>query len=362
MSTSTSPQTEPQTKTKFKLTDRDRRVLDTSFAIDSRALAVMRVLLASFILIEAFFLEWSRPRNPEGFLDFLSQYGDIIVIPFAIMLLLGYKTRYAVILCWLTYSLRVRADLFASGVSVDVGDYILTLALFWSMFLPLGRHLSLDSRKSDGGPVRFLSLASAALLFQMFMIYFSAGLLKEMGEWLGEATALQTILSIPQFSSPLGTWMLQFPTLLAIMSVATIVIEVGGSILVILPGKSLPTRRLIVVPMFIALHLGIALLMDLALFPFVCIAVWLVFLPPRFWDKVWARFAKDPKPTKPLVDTNKWRAAIVGVAIVIASVSNMITWSYYPDVEGWAKTWQTTATYTVLYQQWAMFSVPSSLG
>lgn len=358
MSTSTATPTQP----KSRLTDRDRWVLDTTFAIDSRALSVMRVLLASFILIEAFFLEWSRPRDPAGLFDFLGQYGDIIVIPFAVMLLLGFKTRYAVILCWLTYSLRVRADLFASEMSVDVGDFILTLALFWSMFLPLGRHLSLDARSDRPGPVRFVSLASAALLLQMFIIYFSAGLLKEMGEWVTEATALQSILSIPQFSSPLGTWMLQFPTLLSIMSVATIVIEVVGAIFVIVPGKSLPMRRLIVVPMFIALHLGIALLMDLVLFPFVCIAVWLVFLPSSFWDRVWTKAFGDHTPSRLVFDSNRWRALVVGLAIVLAAVSNVITWMYYPDPQGWAHVWQTTATYVVLYQQWAMFSVPSSLG
>lgn len=358
MSTTAAPPKQP----KLKLTDRDRRVLDTTFAIDSRALSVMRVLLASFLLAEALFLEWSRPRNPDGVFDFLTQYADIIIIPFALMLLLGYKTRWAVILCWLVYSMRIRGDLLSPDIEVSVGDYILTLALFWSMFMPLGRHLSLDARQEKPGPVRFLSLASAALLLQMFIIYFSAGILKEMGEWITDATAMESVLSIPEFSTPLGTWMLQFPALLSFLSVATVVVEVVGAILVILPGKSLPTRRLVVVPFFIALHLGISALMGLELFPYICIAVWLVFLPPKFWDWVWARAFKDRTPTRSMVDTNRWRALMVGVAIVIVAVSNVITWKYYPEVEGWAEGWQTMATYLVLYQQWAMFSLPSSLG
>lgn len=361
MSTSTTPSTEPTASPKKWLTERDRRVLDTTFAIDSRVLAILRISLASFLLIEALILEISRPREPDGFIDFLGQYGDIIVIPFAVMLLLGFKTRYAVILCWLTFGLRVRADLFDPNLSVDVGDYILTLSLFWSMFLPLGRHLSIDSRGSSQPPVRFVSLASAAFLFQIFIVYFSAGLLKEMNEWVFDATAMQSILSNPRFATALGTWMLQYPALLSIMSVVTIVLEVIGAALVIVPGKSLPKRRLVFVPLFIALHVGIAAFMNLGLFPYVLMVVWLVFLPSSFWDKVWSRFGRQRQTAVPLADANGWRAGLVGVAIVIAAVSNVITWMYYPDVSGVAEGWQTMATYLLLYQQWAMFSVPTSL-
>jgi len=361
MSTATTPQTEPPSASKPKLSARDRNVLDSAFSLDSRALAVVRILLAGLILFEAFFLEWNRPRDPQGPIEFLNQYGDVIVIPFALMLLVGWKTRIAVVLCWLAYSLRIRSDLFTADINVDVGDYILTLALFWSMFLPVGRHLSLDSRHTDQKPVRFLSVASVALLFQIFIIYFSAGLTKDVGEWVIDATAMETILANPTYETPLGLALLDYPALLAVMSVGTIVLELVGSIMVIVPGKSLATRRLVVVPMFIALHVGIAAFMGIGLFPYVCIAVWLVFLPPVFWDRVWGFFTKRPSTTVPLTDKSKWRNSVAGVAVLIAAVSNIITWVWFPNVEGVADQWQTMATFLCLYQQWAMFSVPSSL-
>jgi hypothetical protein len=343
------------------LTDRDRRVLDNTFSLDSRALAVVRILLAVLLLVEALLLEWGRPRDPDGAFDFLAQYGDMIVIPFAVMMLLGWKTRWAVALAWLAYSMRIRADLLDPDMAVDVGDYILTLALFWSVFLPMGRHLSLDAKGQGNVPVRFLSVASTALIFQMFIIYFSAGITKHMGEWVTDATALQTILANPNYETTLGTAMLQYPTVLAVLSVATIALELFGSVLVLAPGKTLHTRRMIVVPMFIALHAGIAAFMGLGLFPYVCMAVWLVFLPPRFWDKVWDLFRPRAVATRLLIDTSRFRNWLALAAVVVATVSNAITWLYFPDLEGLPDFWQAMAGRLVLYQQWAMFSVPSSL-
>lgn len=339
----------------------DRSPLASTFSIDTRALAVVRVFLATLILFQSLFLEWSRPRDVSGLAEFLIQYGDLIVIPFAVMMLLGWRTRYAVILSWLGYTLRVRAGLLAPDVSVSIGDVILSMALFWSMFLPMGRHLSLDRRGEPKDPMRFLSVASGALLMQVFVIYFSSGLLKSLDEWVFQATAMETILSHPNYETTLGVALLDFPALLALLSVATVLLEVVGAILVILPGKTLATRRMIVVPVFIALHVGIALFMGLGIFPYVLIAAWLVFLPPSFWDRVWRGRVAHPEAVELLTDRSIWRNLAAGIALIVVAVSNVITWVYFPEVEGAARSFQTFAAYLVLYQQWAMFSVPSSL-
>lgn len=339
----------------------DRRPLASTFSIDSRALAVVRIFLATLILVQSLFLEWSRPREASGIGDFFTQYGDLIVIPFAVMMLLGWRTRYAVILCWLGYTLRVRAGLLAPDVAVSIGDVILSMALFWSMFLPMGRHLSLDRRGESKDPIRFLSVASGALLMQVFIIYFSSGLLKSLDEWVFQATAMETILSHPNYETTLGVALLDFPVLLALLSIGTVLLEVVGAILVILPGKTLALRRLIVVPMFIVLHVGIALFMGLGIFPYVLIAAWLVFLPPSFWDWVWRGRVAHPEAVELLTDQSIWRNLAASIALIVVVISNVITWIYFPEVEGAARSFQTFAAYLVLYQQWAMFSVPSSL-
>jgi hypothetical protein len=58
--------------------------------------------------------------------------------------------------------------------------------LFWGFFLPLGAHLSVDSRRGarDQMPGWVLSVGTAGFLIQMFFIYFSAGVTKYMQEWV----------------------------------------------------------------------------------------------------------------------------------------------------------------------------------
>lgn len=362
MSASATSRTKPGRHSESTRERRDLALLGSTFSIDSRALAVVRISLAAIVLIEALVFEWSRPREASGLFDAVSQYGDILVVPFALMMLFGWKTRFAAVAVWLAYSLRVRADLLDPGLSVSIGDLILALALFWCMFLPLGRHLSVDSRGRSESPVRFLSVATGALLFQIFVIYFASGLWKSMDEWVFEATAMETILAHPNYETPLGLVLLDYPALLAAISVATIVLEVVGALLVILPGRTLAIRRMIIAPMFIALHIGIAVFMGLGLFPYVLMAVWLVFMPPAFWDWIWSAFRSKRVKPELLVDRGRLRNSLAGVALGIVVISNVISWLYFPEVDGLADDFQIVATHLVLYQQWAMFSVPSSLG
>lgn len=322
----------------------------------------MRILLAGLILVESLALELLRSRDPAGPMQFLVQYGDVIVIPFALAMLVGWKTRGAVILTWLFYSFRIRAGLLGPEAGVDVGDYVLTLAVFWSMFLPMGRHLSLDSLRDSKPPAQFLSVAGGALLFQLFIIYFSAGVTKSMQEWVIDASAMETVLANPAFETSFGLWLVGFPSLLAVASIATVLIEVVGSLLVILPGESVHRRRLIVVPVFIAFHVGIAATMGIGLFPYVCMVVWLVFLPPMFWDRFPGFPSGSSRSTESLIDGNRWRNTFAGMAAAIAAVSNLITWLDGTKPGGLAEVWQIVAMYLVLYQQWAMFSAPSGLG
>lgn len=155
MSTTTARQSEARRRFGFKLGDRDRRALDQIFSIDSRGLSVVRVLMAGVILFQALFLEMGEFGELSGLYGALVDNAHIIILPFALMLLVGYKTRFATIVCWLVYSLPLRADL-TNEVSVPIGHFILNLALLWCCFLPLGRHLAVESRGESARPVRFL--------------------------------------------------------------------------------------------------------------------------------------------------------------------------------------------------------------
>lgn len=344
----------------LKLTAADRRALDMTFSIDTRALAVVRILLAGFILYEALFLDWSTSSDPNPFVDFLYQNSNLVIVPFAVMMLVGYKTRFAVALCWIVYSIPQRNDLLSGG-AVDMGDYITVVLLLWLTLLPLGRHLAVDGWRHDTTPARFLSVASGGIIFQIFVIYFSAGLLKDINEWVIEATAMEYVLSHPLYETALGTALLDYPAVLAVMSVATIFIEVLGALLVIVPGKTLEKRRMIVVPAFIFLHIGIAALMGIGLFPLVMIAAWLLFLPPRFWDWLWAKFSGTQSAVEPDVDRNRWRNGVAGALVLVMLISNVLSWLYHPTFDGFSAYFQDFTLYLLMYQRWAMFPSPSTL-
>lgn len=344
----------------LKLGDRDWRALDRLFSIDTRALAFVRILLSGLILVEALFAEWFTYSHPVPAVDFLYRYSNIIIVPFAVMMLIGYKTRLATILVWVLYSIPQRSELLSGG-AIDMGDYITVVVLLWLTLLPLGRHLSFDSRHKDNHPARFLSVASGGLLFQVFLIYFSAGLLKNLNEWVLDATAMETILSHPAYETSLGLALLDYPAALVAMSVATYLIEIFGALMVLIPGKSLERRRTIVVPIFVAMHVGIAALMGIGLFPYVMIAIWLLFLPVRFWDRVWAMFDGNAASEKPLVESSRWTNGIGAVLVGVMLLSNLLTWLYYPDFRGFTGVFQDFTLYLLMYQRWAMFAVPSTM-
>src|SRR5688572_9815408 len=141
------------------------------FTVDLRALAIMRIWLAGIILIdlairatdlEAHYGNWGVLPLPALHHHWYNQFHIsvhtfsglwqaqaflfLLNAGFAFMLLLGYKTRVATIVCWfLMLSLQNRNPLILQG-----GDDLFRMLLFWGIFLPWQRFYSLDSlQKSD---------------------------------------------------------------------------------------------------------------------------------------------------------------------------------------------------------------------
>jgi hypothetical protein len=341
------------------LTPRDRQALANFFEIDTRALTSVRIGLAAIILYQSLTTPLPVDAGP-GLGELVVDNVRLLIVPPALMLLVGYRTRLATVVCWVLYGLPLRPEMLTSGGVVPLESYMMTLFLFWGAFLPLGAHLSWDARRGTGDirAGRVLSVASAGFLVQMFIIYFSAGVTKHMGEWVVEASALETIFGLPKYTGDVGRAMLAFPAILAVGSILTVVLEIFGSLLLFIPGRTLKTRRTLVALAFVGFHLALAVFMSpIGRFPYVMMVVWLAFLPSSFWDRVTRR----PATTESFTDTNRHRNLLAGAALVYVFVSNLITWLYYPAREGFPAMWQELGRYLLLYQQWAMFSVPSSL-
>lgn len=205
----------------------------------------------------------------------------------AAALLVGYRARLAVILCWvLIVSLHVRMPLV-----LNAGDSLLRLLLFWSMFLPLGRIWSFDARRNPRaarGDV-VASVPTAAILLQICILYWYSGLSKLNDVWLG-GLAMDHVLRYSMLVRPLADELLQYPALLRAVTESTLLLEIAGPFLLFIPWRVAAVRMGAVV-IFATFHLGVQLSFHLGLFSFVALSAWILLLPAAFWDACTGVFA-----------------------------------------------------------------------
>ena len=205
---------------------------------------------------------------------------------FALALLVGYRTRLATVASFLlAVSLQTRNPLV-----IDAGDLILKCLLFWSMFLPLGAAASFDRllrSRAAPPPKEVFSVASAALLLQVCMMYWSTAAEKHDPIWTRDYTALYYTFSIDVFARPLAHGLLRFPTLLVWLTAAAYWSEWLGPALALAPLRKGWLRACAVLVLW-GLHFGTAITLELGLLPWIAMAAWLPFLPGVVWDRLGA--------------------------------------------------------------------------
>lgn len=200
----------------------------------------------------------------------------------ALLLVLGWRTRLATILCFvLEASLLNRNGLVLIG-----GDVLLCCLLFWSLFLPLGARWSVDATLNRAAPAaenQHLSWASAGLLLQVMSVYFFSALLKSGSEWWPDGTAVYYALQLDMYATPLAVWLRQFPDLLGALTYFVWFLELLGPLLIFLPVLSRPLRFALML-LFMGMHLGFFLCLELGPFPFISITSLTVFAGGWIWD------------------------------------------------------------------------------
>lgn len=289
------------------------QIRDAVFGVDPRSLAVFRIGLAGILLLDL----WYRSRElaafftDEGILPrhvlislnemgsrfgfqhgwslhmFSGQYwGQLLLVLvaafFAVWLLFGYRTRLSAAASWvLLLSLDLRnLDILSSD------DVLLRCMLFWSLFLPLGGAWSIDRlvhRPRGKLPRRFTSVASAALLLQLAMMYFFSAIAKMNPVWHTELSGVYYALNCDAFVTPLGLALREFAGLMRLLTAGAFGLELLGPILVFLPFWT-SRIRIVMVAAFWLFHVGLAATLTIGLFPIICIVAWTVFLPSEFWD------------------------------------------------------------------------------
>lgn len=284
-------------------------VLSRLFAIDERSLALFRICIGLVLLgdlltrgtdIQQHYSDLGvLPREALWQLFLLSKWhwslhaltgsvaGQTILFVFAVAcavaLILGYRTRLATVLSWLLLaSLHARNPMLQYGA-----DHLLRMLLFWSMFLPLGCYWSIDRLRgvvAQGWPGRHLSMASAAILLQMFMLYFFSGLFKRNEIWQG-GEGLYLAFSNDMFSKPLAHQFLEYPQLLEQASLVIPWLQFLVPFLLFVPWGTVQFRTLAIL-VLAGFHVAIELLLATGVFQYVGLSGLMLFLPGKFWDRL----------------------------------------------------------------------------
>jgi hypothetical protein len=228
----------------------------------------------------------------------------------AVALLIGFETRLASIGSWLMLvSLHNRVPPILDG-----GDNLLRMLLFWSMFLPLDRAWSLEhwlrsrrgscERTPDLTPV--FSVASAALLLQVALMYLFSAIYKTNGDWL-HGRAIAGALAHDFYAKPIGAYLLGFPRFLSAMTIGIFGIEWIAPLLLFWPKHTANIRRILLV-ILAAMHLSIGVFLTVGLFSLVSLAGLSLFIPSEVWDRSWlARFSPQAGVDVPAVGAARRR-------------------------------------------------------
>jgi len=286
---------------------RSRAALRRAVAVDPRALAALRIALGGLLLVDLLL----RSRDLVAFYTdagvlpralLRQQFGRLAALAFvhdlsgaawfegvlfvvagavALALLLGYRTRLATAVSLvLLVSLQLRDPLVLNG-----GDAVLRRLLFWGLFLPLGGCWSVDAARTGRRLEPVASVASAALLVQVVLVYLVNGLLKLRGPAWVSGQAVRVVFHLDALTVRFGDLLAGFPHLLELVDWLWLALLLGSVLLLVLRGPP----RAALAGAFATVHLGMFLTMRLGLFPFVSMAALVPFLQAPVWDAAQAR-------------------------------------------------------------------------
>ncbi len=297
--------------------------------LDLRSLAVMRIGLGIILLLdlvvavtnaEAFYSDagvltremlfekhWHHPwawslHTLSGSVKW--QYALLsIALLASVAFTLGWRTRLATLISWiLICSLENRNSAIINGA-----DPVIRLLLFWSLFLPIGKRWSVDSRGQNISGVMVKSLPGLALMLQISFVYWFSFLLKTDPVWHTDATALWQVLHADVFTRPLGLWIRVFPDLCIFLTRATLELEIWGPMLIFIPFARTPLR-LLAIASFWLFHAGIQACMDIGSFPWVMAVAWSALLPSAVWRWGGRLLRRTPSPALPYLEpATPWR-------------------------------------------------------
>ncbi|GEM_PF-1908751 len=280
-----------------------------------------------------------------------SSYVDLIFIlgiVAATFFCLGLFTKVSNVILWIiVVSIQVRMPLFNSGA-----DTIEKLFLFWMLFLPAGAVGSLDatffprqgfwrkrinqttlqlkqlgslSANQSVQPLSISNFATAAVMMQLVLMYFFAGVSKCNGDWFTGA-AVEKALGWDLIVKPLGHWLQTKAWLTGPATWGVLGVELFLPLLVFCPGLYRWTRRPTIV-FLVMIHLGIALTMTIGTFSAIAIAGWLLFLNGSgLGIKTWWKDLADQSVVPLLRMANSTSPSGTAAQLCVAMLLGLVLW------------------------------------
>lgn len=204
------------------------RYLAQCYALDYRSLAIFRILASLVVMADlAQRLGFAKAlysdtgvyprihaipyiadaRWSVNFLNGSPNFAFIVILVGLVaagLMLVGWHTRPASIVVWVVVvSLHSRSPLVTYG-----GDDLIRMVLFWSMFLPLGKVWSFDSRVAPAPrTATVFTMATLGLLLQNVFLYLFTALLKDGPAWRETYDAVYYAMAMRDLTTWLGDWL-----------------------------------------------------------------------------------------------------------------------------------------------------------
>lgn len=292
-------------------------LLKRVFSIDYRSIALFRILLSLLLLSDLFLrsLDMATFYTDSGVLtrrlwieithrwhwSIHSASGELwwqivlfsLAAVAALALLFGYRSKLAALVSFVLLASLVNRN----GLILQGGDQLLVIMAFWSLFLPLGAHYSVDAAMQpmfneqpntvlfDSSTLQsYFSMATIAIIFQILYLYFFTALLKTGDAWVSRFDAAYYAVSLQHFATPIGHWISQFPTFLKFATVCVLSIEYLGPLLVLCP-FFWPWLRIGGLLLLASLHAAFLLMLHIGLFPLIDFMALSLLIPGAVWAR-----------------------------------------------------------------------------
>lgn len=279
-----------------------------------------------------FGFEWVQPLGGWTYLLF------IICALSALMVMIGYRYRLAIVLFFLSFTYIELMD----KTTYLNHYYFISVLSFLLIFLPAGQYFSMDAiRRSNQGlmvtnEVPAWTVDSLKIL--LAVVYFYAGLAKLNSDWMLEALPLKIWLP-SKFDIPLIGDLMEEPWVHYAFSWIGAIYDLCIPFLLFFK----PTRWL-AFGLVVIFHVLTRVLFPIGMFPFIMIVATLIFFSPEFHQRVvdrlaiWIRYPLSllQDQTSKVASVGNWKRNLV-IGLLVLQL--LFPWRYllYPGELFWTE-------------------------